>query len=302
MESGEDIVDNAEATVSSAAVFQEQPLLEQPFTVQLDHFLGPIDLLLHLVKKNELEIEKVSLAYVADQYVECLEKMRELDLEIAGEFLVIAATLLSIKSSVLLSEPVELEMDEEGNLMDPHEELLMRLREAAIYKEGAELLSSRPFLGLDVFAPSGSLSKVPSPPETYRDHDPYLLGVAFRKLLLKADSEELRYEIVLESVSIVDRMMNVLDHLKRHPEGLSFEALVGKERSRGMIVGTFIALLELCKRQVLLVRQVESEIVVGLKENEEISTDGLNSEFDEVASGEGFIEGQASPEFVQNMQ
>ncbi|RIL11386.1 MAG: segregation/condensation protein A, partial [Proteobacteria bacterium] len=100
------------------------------FEVKLDVFDGPIDLLLHLVKQNELPIEKVSLAKVASQYLECLEKMRYFDLDVAGEYLVIAATLVSIKSSILLNQPVELVEDEEGNLVDPHEELLNRLREA----------------------------------------------------------------------------------------------------------------------------------------------------------------------------
>ena len=101
----------------------------QFFSVQTPLFDGPIDLLLHLVKTNELPITKLSLAEVAEQYMQCLDMMRSLDLEIAGEYLVIAATLLSIKSSVLLDEPVEMVPDEEGNLYDPYEALLEQLGE-----------------------------------------------------------------------------------------------------------------------------------------------------------------------------
>ncbi|NMC63810.1 MAG: segregation/condensation protein A, partial [SAR324 cluster bacterium] len=93
---------------SEAVKFQG---LSQLFNVSLPLFDGPIDLLLHLVKTNELPISKVSLAEVAEQYMQCLELMKSLDLDVAGEYLVIAATLLAIKSSFLLNEPVELVMD-----------------------------------------------------------------------------------------------------------------------------------------------------------------------------------------------
>ncbi len=274
------------------------PSSDAMFTVEVDHFLGPIDLLLHLVKKNELEIEKISLAYVADQYVECLQNMRSVDLEIAGEYLVIASTLLSIKSSVLLQEPVELELDEEGNLVDPHEELLLRLKEASIYLEGAAMLEDLPMYGREVFAPVSTISDLPTPPDSYRAHDPYLLGVAFKKLLEKRGEEEVRYQITLDSVSIVDQMMGVLELLKNAKAPMTFESLVtgtasGAHLQRAYIVGTFIALLELSKRQVLLVQQDEDEITVALKgqrDDEEIvavsetmSRMVFSSEFDEVA-------------------
>ncbi len=272
---------NSEASSSDS---ENSSFREVPFAVSVDQFNGPIDLLLHLVKKNELEIEKVSLAYVADQYVQCLERMRDLDLEVAGEFLVIAATLLSIKSSVLLAEPVEFEFDEEGNLLDPHEELLMRLKEAAIYKEGAALLGERPLLDFDVFAPKSKLSKLPTPPETFTEHDPYLLGVAFKKLIEKKGLEDVSYEVVLDSVSIVDRMMQVLEILQKSAKGHTFEELVGETVTKGIVVGTFVALLELCKRQVISVRQaggeMGDEIIVQLKQTEELSVEGLQSEFD----------------------
>jgi segregation and condensation protein A len=146
------------------------------FKVVLEDYSGPIDLLLHLVKSNELEIEKLSLAHVASQYLECLDQMQKLDLEIAGEYLVIAATLLSIKSSVLLNEPVELVIDDDGNMIDPHEELLRKLREAAIYRDGAKQLESMDCLGLEVFAPPSQLKKFKPDSDVYADHNPMLLG------------------------------------------------------------------------------------------------------------------------------
>ncbi|MCI5064655.1 segregation/condensation protein A [bacterium] len=295
---------------------RKKPLvaLEGMFTVETEHFFGPVDLLLHLVKKNELEIEKISLAYVADQYVACLENMKKFDLEIAGEYLVIASTLVSIKSSVMLAEPVELELDDEGNFVDPHERLLLQLKEAAVYQEGAAMLAELPMYGTDVFAPPPSLSDFPAPPETYREHDPYLLGVAFRKVLQRDGEGEPKYEITLDTVSIVDQMMSVLDLLKGSSEALSFESLVessvmkasegdtvlefrrGGPYPRQYVVGTFVALLELCKRQVITVSQKEDEIVVGLAGQVGSDEQGLgsieefDSEFDEPSNESGDTE------------
>ena len=130
------------------------------FEVELELFNGPIDLLLHLVKSNELPIEKISLAQVTEQYLHVIRNVEQFDLEIAGEYLVIAATLLSIKSSYLLNEPVQLVEDADGNLIDPHEELLYRLREAQVYKEGAEMLGGLDLLGVHVFSPPSRLKHI----------------------------------------------------------------------------------------------------------------------------------------------
>ena len=252
------------------------------FTVELDVFNGPIDLLLHLVKQQELELEKVSLAKVASQYLECLEKMRDLDLDVASEYLVIAATLVSIKSSLILDEPVELVEDEEGNLVDPHEELLRKLREAAVYKEGAEYLGDRSVLGIDVFQSQPNLRHVGTPEVKFKDHDPLLLGKAFRKMIENLDELQATYTVTLESVSVVQRMVDVMDRLKANDGKASFESLVGDKTSKGSIVATFISLLELCKRQAIAVYQDDSfgAIMIALS-TVEIDVASLGSEFDE---------------------
>ncbi len=249
------------------------------FKVELEQFEGPIDLLLHLVKQHELPIEKLSLAHVSDQYLEALEAMRFFDIEVAAEYLVIAATLVSIKSSVLLSEPNDGETGLDIDGLDPHEELLHRLREAEIYQDGAKQLSRMEQLGVDIFPTPPRLKGIERGPEKLADHDPYLLGKAFRRMLEKAEPEN-PYRIELESVSIVERMMNVLDQLKQSSAPRSFESLVPANPTRGIIVGTFIALLELCKRQTIRVSQEEEEILIRLAnlEGEEAL---IASEFDE---------------------
>ncbi len=250
------------------------------FKVKLDFFDGPVDLLLHLVKQNELPIEKVALAEVANQYLECVEAMRLIDLDIAGEYLVIAATLLSIKAAVLLNEPVELVPDEDGNLIDPHDELLRRLREAEIYREGASFLSKRGCLGLEVFAPPARLADFPTPEPELREHDPLLLGQAFRKLLERVDKNSACYQIEFEPVSIVERMMSIIDTLKQARQAVPFTQLIPKI-TRSAILSSFIALLELCKRQVIRVVQDESfsEIKVALADEEAAAAE-MTSEFD----------------------
>ncbi len=251
------------------------------FEVELDLFNGPIDLLLHLVKQRELPIEKVSLAAVTDQYLRCVESAQEFDLDIAGEYLVIATTLLSIKASILLNKPVELVPDDEGNLVDPHEELLRRLREAQIYKDGAERLGRNPMLGIDVFAAPSSLAHFPDPDVKFVDHDPFLLARAFRKLLEQSGQSEAMFTISIDSVSIVERMMSILDTLKQNPAGLPFQKLIPDLSSKGSIISSFLAMLELCKRQAIRVRQDETfrEIIVGLASSE-IDEAALSSEFD----------------------
>ena len=250
------------------------------FEVQLDLFNGPIDLLLHLVKQRELPIEKLSLAAITDQYLHCIESATEFDLEIAGEYLVIAATLLSIKASILLNEPVELVADDDGNLVDPHEELLRRLREAQIYKDGAGHLGRNPMLGIDVFAAPSSLSQFEDGEIKFVEHDPMLLGRAFKKLLEQSGQASL-LTISVDSVSIVERMMKILDILKLNPAGVVFYKLIPDITSRGSIISSFIAMLELCKRQAIRVRQDETfqEIFIGLA-SDNIDTAALSSEYD----------------------
>lgn len=266
-------------TAAAADSYEEYPHF---FRVQLDLFDGPIDLLLHLVKQNELEIEKVSLAEVTQQYLDCLEIMRRFDLEVAGEYLVIAATLLSVKSSLLLQEPIELIEDEEGNLVDPHEELLRRLREAEVYKKGAVELGSRGQLGVDVFSAPSLLSEIESGPVTYQDHDPLLLGKAFRKLLEELP-EPSKYTVTLEAVSVLEKMMEVLDNLRQAAGPVIFSKLITDRTSRASVVATFVALLELCKRQTIRVFQDETfkDIAVALAAE---GADGvkLDTEFDEM--------------------
>lgn len=261
------------------------------FEVKLDTFDGPIDLLLHLVKRNELPIEKLSLYQITAQYFDCLENMKHLDLEVAGEYLVIAATLLSIKASILLNEPVELVADEDGQMVDPHLLLLERLREAAIYKDGAMALSGRNLLGLDVFENIAVFNEIEPIAAPLKDHDPMLLAKAFKKLIERRKDQIPKLTFSVDSISIVDRMMGILERLSKSDKPLSFDMLVDDITDRGNIISGFLALLELAKRGAVYVTQLEvfDEIVIGLASSEEKIFDQTNfqsSEFDEVSVNE----------------
>lgn len=233
------------------------------FEVRLDFFDGPIDLLLHLVKQRELPIEKISLALVADQYVSCIEHFENLDLEQAAEYLVLATTLLSIKAAVLLHGPEpEAALGEDGP--DPHEELLRKLREAAIYRDGAQLLGSRNMLGVDVFRTSSSIEQFDDRPDNEDlRFDSILLGKAFEKLLSRTGKSNREIEIFVDSVTVMERMVTILDLLqnaqRKHPSNsMSFRSLVGQVaevQARAQVISAFLALLELCKRRVIRISQ-----------------------------------------------
>jgi len=257
------------------------------FEVNLDLFEGPIDLLLHLVKREELPIERLSLAQVTEQYLHCIERLQNYDFDVAGEYLVIAATLLSIKSSMLVNEPAEIpenEEEKEGDL-NPEEELLRRLREAEIFRQRAIALAARELLGVDVF-PSAPASTSVVSEFRYKDHDPMLLGKAFKKLLDKS-GEASSFVIDIDPISIADRMMTILDQLKETQRPLRFDEVV-TDLSIPSIIATFCAVLELCKRFVVTVRQesIFGEIVVMLLDGSEVEQDleGFASDFDGVAS------------------
>jgi len=262
-------------------VAHELPQSGSFFEVKLEAFDGPIDLLLHLVKSNELAIERISLAAVTEQYLKCIEEMHDLDLDIAAEYLVVAATLLSIKAAVLLQDPLDLQAELEASLPDPHRELLERLRAAQVYKDGASVLGKKSLLGVHVFQRPSSLSEFESPEEVYRAHDAMLLGQAFRKLLDRVGKEGFLIRFEIDSVSVVERMVSILDELKLAGAPVEFSRLITDVKSRIAIVNSFIAILELAKRNAIVIVQDRNfdEIKIALSSSV-IDKAELSSEFD----------------------
>jgi segregation and condensation protein A len=227
----------------------------QTYKVRLEGFEGPLDLLLHLIRKHRFDVYDIPIARILQEYLQVLEVMRELDLDVAGEFLVMAATLAEIKSRLLLPTGGELE-DEEGE--DPRAELVRRLVEYERMREAARQLEDRPWLGRDVFARtwrSPDLDEVESPDALY-EVDLFQLLVAFKGLLDEAP-EEFVHEVVRERISIQDAIQELLEQFGRLPPGMgiSFRDLFPPRPARARVVATFLALLELVRLRALRVVQ-----------------------------------------------
>jgi len=222
--------------------------------IKLPAFEGPLDLLLHLIKLEEVEITDLPIARIADQYVEYVELMRELDLDMAGEYLVMAATLAWIKSRMLL--PPEPGEAEEGP--DPRAELVARLLEYQRFKEAAQSLGERTRLGRDVFRAAGA---EPEPrPEAEREIEVGLIQLldAFRRVLAAARASGAAHELSSETIHVRDRMLFVMDALAQ-AETLEFSALFrdasGGFGSRSLLVATFLAILELTRIAAIRIYQ-----------------------------------------------
>jgi segregation and condensation protein A len=244
MESSRPVGDSLEFTAAESA-----------YAVKLSIFEGPLDLLLHLIRLNEVDITDIPIALIAEQYIEYLDLMRELNLDVAGEYLLMAATLAWIKSRMLLP-PEEGEEEDEG--ADPRAELIARLLEYQRFKEAAEQLRERQILGRDVFEVRG-----PSPettPEAEREIEVGLIELleAFRKILRAAQSAEQPHEVATEMITVRERMVAVMDALRAR-EVVEFEQIFQLEEevppSRTLIVVTFLAILELVRLSALRVYQ-----------------------------------------------
>ncbi len=230
-----------------------------PCAVKLDVFEGPLDLLLHLIRENEVDVHDIPVTAIAAQYLEYLAVMRELNLDVAGEYLLMAATLAWIKSRLLLP-PAEGELEDEG--ADPRLALVARLLEYQRYREAAEALGQRPLLGRDVFEASGAGPEPRPESERELDVDLWKLVQAFRDVLRRARPEPSPHAVETERVTVLDCMRAVMDRLAER-EVLAFDELFlapeGTAPSRARLVATFLALLELARLAALRLYQSRAE-------------------------------------------
>ena len=217
--------------------------MTSPYRVKLDVFEGPLDLLLHLIKKNEVELVDIPVAKITEQYMAYIEMMRDLNLDVAGEYLVMAATLTLIKSRLLLPSAGDEEEEEE----DPRADLVRQLQEYQRYREAALALAERPLLHRDVFArePFADLEP-PAEGELPRlQVSTWELLAALKAVLQRAQPATV-HEVVTERVSLRDRARVLLDRLTQ-VRVMDFESLFDDATTRLEIVVTFLALLELMK-------------------------------------------------------
>ena len=248
-------------------------------TFKLPRFEGPLDLLLHLIKRDEIDIHDIPIARITQQYLQYIELMRLLDLDVAGDFLVMAATLMRIKAKMLLPLPAVGEEEEEG---DPREELVQRLIEYRQFKEAAETLNlkegeRRLLFERGMVPGEDEAGPLPLAPATLFD----LLDALNR--VMSRVSESQVYEVQGELYDVEDKM-SLIARTVAELGSVSFTDLLLKCRARSEMIVTFIALLELIKLGQVTVIQSQNfaDIVLMARLREGSDTDAS----DQPASGD----------------
>jgi len=240
------------------------PADDATLTVQVEEFEGPLDLLLHLVRSHEIDLARIPVRTITDQYLAYLERLEFRDLDRAGEFLVMAATLIYLKSKLLLPTPeagVDELLDEEGEQL--RRELEERLRAYARFKELSQWLEAREAEeALRFYRIQGEL---PQPGGEFLLEEVGLHDImaAYRAFLARLERAEPIREVEPDPLSVVERMREMQEIL-RHTWFLLFSSLVGTGAARAEVVVTLLALLELIRLQEARARQVElfGEIVI----------------------------------------
>ena len=226
--------------------------------VFLEAFEGPLDLLLYLIRKDNIDIADIQVAEITRQYVEYIELMQDMQLELAGEYLVMSAMLAEIKSRILLPKPPGIDEDE----ADPRAELIRRLQEYERYKQAAEDLDALPRLGRDVFQASAEPVEqkvITLPPEVELQD----LIAAFQDVMKRA-SMYAHHHVQLESLSVRERMSSVLSKVNS-AHFTSFVDLFTVEEGRMCVVVSFLAILELVKESLIDLTQAEPFAPIHVK-------------------------------------
>ncbi|HTY25116.1 MAG TPA: segregation/condensation protein A [Desulfomonilaceae bacterium] len=250
------------------------------YEVKLEVFEGPLDLLLHLINRNELSITDIPMALITQQYLETIELMKSLNLEVAGEYLVMAAYLTHIKSQMLLPLPEE---DQEGTEcgQDPRDELVAHLLEYKRYKEASENLGALSQLDRDVFVRESSEDI----PDSSRARQPLDVGLpellnSLRELLARTSRRDL-IELEPERLHVQDKIHEIMERLDSVPQ-ITFNSLFQGSASRVQILTTFLALLEVMKLQLVRVYQDEpfGTILIAKRfsQNQETTPIGISAE------------------------
>lgn len=253
------------------------------YKVKLDIFEGPLDLLLYLIRKNEVDIYDIPIAIITDQYLEYLDLMKVLNLDVAGEFLVIASTLTAIKSKMLLP-PSEDAEEEEGE--DPRAELIEHLLEYQKYKEAAHQLKCRELLEKDIFIrvqQEEQLAEI-GKDSVVIEVSLFDLVDALKKVMERKDLSGHFMEVTVEKISVKDKMVEILQSLKESQQ-LIFQSLFDKLSTKYEIIVAFLAILELMKLRAVRVFQLRpyGEIrVISLRSEVQINDRAPNDKIDRV--------------------
>ena len=237
--------------------------------LRLEIFEGPLDLLLHLVREQKLDIENIPIAKITEQYLAYIEVMQTLNLDVAGEFLVMAATLIHIKSKSLLPRHENDEEEQE----DPEimtRELSRRLIEYERFREAAARLGDRPVLGRDVFVRDFPGEELPEEEIAITELSMADLITAFKDVLSRMPSGEV-HEVFVERITIADAISYILDRIKAEGS-VKFESIVSQCKTRNEVISFFLGILELVRLKTIRVYQVTPmgmiSIVAAVRESD----------------------------------
>jgi segregation and condensation protein A len=268
---------------AGAATFEGQYRVDIPAA----GFEGPLDLLLHLIQQHELDILDIPIRFITEKFLQYLAMMRTLSIDVASEYLVMAATLAHIKSKMLLPSVPEGQEDglpgEEEE--DPRAELVRRLLEYQKYKAAAADLAERGTLGKDVFG-RGSAEAVPEGPAPFANLGVFSLLDAFEKVL-KRTNVKLDHEVIFDRISITDRIMQLSEKLTAR-RAMRFEELLaepGRVATRFDVVITFLAVLEMAKLRMIRLYQSDPLATIHVELAVTDETDGEATEAPPGAAG-----------------
>ncbi|MBZ1504980.1 segregation and condensation protein A [Latilactobacillus curvatus] len=242
--------------------------MTEQLTLVLTDFEGPLDLLLHLIKQTKIDIYDIPIAEITAQYLDYLHQMQVLKLDVAGDYLVMAATLMKIKSKLLLPKAPELIEEETEEYVDPRQELVDQLLAYQAFQKVATVLQERELERQQLFAKPASSNPaekvVPLARGVIKPRD---LAAAVSKMLVEAQAKQPVFKTVQnDEISITDKMSWIVRYLAAQP--VAFEALVVVKTDRDEIVTTFLAVLELMKDRKIICEQADydASIMVRLKE------------------------------------
>lgn len=250
----------------SEAAEREDEARRDNYRVKLEIFEGPLDLLLFLIKKDEIDIADIPIARITEQYLEYLNLMQQLDISVAGDFVVMASTLIYIKSKMLLPPPPpdSVLAGDDGLLEDPRAELVERLLEYQKFKSAANMLYSRGEIEAACYT-RGELETDKSNPEV--SATVFDLLRVFREMLARAESA-VEMEIQRDEITMAEKMAQI-DALLVEREEINVRDLFGLSRSKRELIVTFLAFLEMVKAMKisLVQRELFGEIYARRKEN-----------------------------------
>ena len=231
---------------------------EGEYHVALPDFEGPLDLLLHLVKRHELDIFDIPISFVTSKYLEYLDMMKSLNLDVAGEYLLMAATLAHIKSREMLPRPETDDLTDEDDGEDPRQELIRRLLEYQKYREVADKLSQRPLLGRQVFGRGAPMGKLDSGEIQLAEVGSFALIEALADVANRTEVK-LSHDVMVDRISITDRINAIVDELS-HKETIPFVdcfdlTAANMAQFRHNLVVTFLAVLEMARLQMVRIYQ-----------------------------------------------